>query len=173
MNTSKIIEIIMYCLPALITAGVAYYFFKMHTDNEENRRRYHLLRETNKDVLPLKLQAYERMILFLERTNPMKLVMRVSPLNQDAKLYADMLTQTVENEFEHNLAQQIYMSDEAWQILCKTKSSVITSIRIAGHNTKTADELRQLILNDLAKEKNTPSNIAILFIKNEVSMLLK
>jgi hypothetical protein len=172
MNTSKIIEIVMYCLPALITAGVAYYFFKIHTDNEENRRRYLLLKDTQKDVLPLKLQAYERMTLFLERTNPAKLVLRVSPINNDAKLYANQLVQTIENEFEHNLTQQIYMSEEAWQIICKTKNSIITTIRIAGANTENADLLRQNILSDIAKEKETPTHLAILFIKNEVSLLL-
>lgn len=172
MNTSKIIEIVMYCLPALITAGVAYYFFKMHTDNEENRRRYYLLKDTQKDVLPLKLQAYERMTLFLERTNPAKLVLRVMPINQDAQVYVNQLIQTIENEFEHNLTQQIYISDAAWQMICKTKNAISANIRIIAQNAETAEGLRHLILNDLANEKETTTNIAILYIKNEVSILL-
>jgi hypothetical protein len=172
MNTSKIIEIIMYCLPALITAGLAYYFFKMFTDNEEKRRRYFLIKDLQKDILPLKLQAYERMTLFLERTNPVKLVLRVSPLNQDSFHYANLLVQTIENEYEHNLTQQIYVSNEAWQVINKAKNSVITNIRLASHQVQTADDLRQHILNDLATDKESITNVAILFIKNEVTLML-
>ncbi|UYW01873.1 hypothetical protein K5I29_02845 [Flavobacterium agricola] len=172
MNTSKIIEIIMYCLPALLTGGVAYYFFKMHVDNEENRRRYHLLKSTQKDVLPLKLQAYERMTIFLERTNPAKLVLRISPMDQNPTNYANMLIQTIENEFEHNLAQQIYMSPEAWQIISKSKHAIISNFRHLSTKVETADELRTLILTNIATENETSTNLALLYIKNEVSQLI-
>ena len=77
MESTHIIELLSYTLPALITGGVAYYFFNLHTKNEEGRRRYLLQKELQKESLPLRLQAYERMVLFLERINPAKLLIRV------------------------------------------------------------------------------------------------
>jgi hypothetical protein len=78
MDTSKLIELLCYTLPAIITGIVAYYFFNLHTKNEEVRRRYLLNKDTQKDALPLRLQAFERMTLFLERINPGKLLIRIS-----------------------------------------------------------------------------------------------
>ena len=67
METTKIIELLSYTLPAIITGLVAFYFFNLHTKNEEGRRRYLLHKEAQKAALPLRLQAYERMTLFVER----------------------------------------------------------------------------------------------------------
>ena len=72
MNTEKIIELAFYTLPALITGAVAYYFFQQFVVNEDNRRRFLLMKENQKDALPLRLQAYERLTLFMERINPTK-----------------------------------------------------------------------------------------------------
>nr|WP_317632582.1 hypothetical protein [uncultured Flavobacterium sp.] len=173
MNTTKIIEALLYCVPAIITGCTAYYFFKTHTDNEESRRRYLLFKDTNKDTLPLKLQAYERMSLFLERTNPIKLVLRVAPQNDNKELYENLLIQTIDQEFEHNLTQQIYISDEAWQVIIRTKNSIIANIRIATQQVGSAKELREKILSDIAaNESELPSNLALLFIKNEVKNMI-
>lgn len=173
MNTTKIIETLLYCIPALITGVIAFYFFKMHTNNEENRRRYLLLKDTKKDVLPLKLQAYERMTLFLERTNPIKLVLRVAPLTDDKLGYENLLINTIDEEFEHNLTQQIFISDESWKIIIRTKNSIIANIRIASQSVLTAKELREKILADIATNENElPNNIALLYIKNEVKNLI-
>ena len=63
-------QILSYCIPAIIVGGIAYYFFSMHLKNEENRRRFLLLKENEKNALPLRLQAYERLTLLLERISP-------------------------------------------------------------------------------------------------------
>ena len=75
MNTDKIIELTFYTLPALITAGVAYVFLKKFIQNDDSRRRFLLMRENQKQALPLRLQAYERMALFLERISKIGSVM--------------------------------------------------------------------------------------------------
>ena len=87
MDASKLLEILAYTLPALITGTVAYYFFDLHTKNEEGRRRFLLNKEAQKDALPLRLQAFERMVLFLERINPTKLLIRLTPFSSDKNDY--------------------------------------------------------------------------------------
>ena len=173
MDASKLLEILAYTLPALITGTVAYYFFDLHTKNEEGRRRFLLNKEAQKDALPLRLQAFERMVLFLERINPTKLLMRLTPFSSDKNDYENYVIAQIEQEFEHNLSQQIYMSDECWTIIVTAKNATIQMIRKANMSERvdSADKLREVILSDLM-EKATPSSAALSFLKNEVKEFL-
>ena len=172
METAKLIELLSYTLPAIITGFVAYYFFNLHTKNEEGRRRYLLNKDTQKDALPLRLQAFERMTLFLERINPGKLLIRISPNSEDKNDYENLLISNIEQEFEHNLSQQIYMSDECWTVIITAKNATIQMIRRTNRseNVKTANNLREEIMNDLM-DKQSPSSVALSYIKNEVQYL--
>ncbi len=173
MENSKIIELLFYVLPALITGGVAYYFFSMFTKNEENRRYYNLRKENQKDALPLRLQAYERMTLFLERIEPSKVLTRIAPTSSDKSTYANYIVAQIDQEFEHNLTQQIYISDKCWNIIATAKNATIQMIRKASMDPEIADAdvLRQTILKDLF-DKPSPSSAAIAFLKNEVKEIL-
>ena len=173
MDTTKIIELLAYTLPALITGVVAYYFFDLHTKNEEGRRRYLLNKDAQKDALPLRLQAFERMVLFLERINPTKLLIRITPISSNKNDYENYVIAQIEQEFEHNLTQQIYMSDACWTIIITAKNATIQMIRKASMSERvdSADKLREVILSDLM-DKQTPSNAALSFLKNEVNEFL-
>ena len=172
MDTTKIIELLSYTLPAVITGGVAYYFFNLHTKNEEGRRRYLIQRDASKNALPIRLQAYERMALFLERINPSNLLIRIAPNSSDKMDYQNLDVLHIENEFEHNLTQQIYLSDECWTIITTAKNATIQMIRKAALSPEvdTANKLRETVLSELL-EKQSPSNNALAYIKNEVSAL--
>lgn len=172
MDSTKIIELLSYTLPAIITGAVAYYFFNLHTKNEEGRRRYLLNKEAQKNALPLRLQAFERMALFLERINPSKLLIRITPISEDKNDYENFVIAHIEQEFEHNLTQQIYMSDECWTIIVTAKNATIHMIRNASNNPRvdSASKLREIILSDLL-EKQSPSNAALAYIKTEVGQL--
>lgn len=172
MNTDKIIELFFYTLPALITGGVAYYFFNMYMKNEEGRRRYIIHKEAQKNALPLRLQAYERLTLFLERINPAKLMIRIAPQSSNKHDYEEYLVSQIEVEYEHNLSQQIYISNESWDIITTAKNATIQMIRKANMSERvdTANKLREVILQDLF-DKQAPSSVAIAHLKNEVSGL--
>lgn len=167
---NKIIELFAYAIPTIITGLIAYYFFNAHTKNEEGRRRYLLHKEAQKDALPIRLQAYERMTLFLERITPSKLLIRISPLSKDKDAYETLLIRSIEDEFDHNLTQQIYLSDECWNIIRAAKNATIQLIRKSAMNSDSADKLRENVLNQLL-EKQPPSNAALAFIKDEVGNL--
>jgi hypothetical protein len=173
MDATKIIELLAYTLPALITGVVAYYFFELHTKNEEGRRRYLLNKEAQKDALPLRLQAFERMTLYLERINPTKLLIRITPISSNKNDYENYIISQIEQEFEHNLSQQIYMSNECWTIIVTAKNATIQMIRKANMSERvdSADKLREVILSDLM-DKQTPSNAALSFLKNEINEFL-
>ena len=170
MEVEKIFEVFLYAIPALITGMIAYYFFKEHTKNEDGRRRFLLHKDLQINTLPLRLQAYERMALFLERITPAKLLIRVIPTSSSKEDYEALLIATIEQEFEHNLSQQIYLSGECWSIITAAKNATIQLVRKAGllKKTNTANKLREVILQEML-EKRAPSDTALSFIKKEVS----
>jgi len=172
MDSTRIIELISYTLPTLIMAFVAYSFFELYTKNEKEKRKNLLQKDTKPDTLTLRLQAYERMTLFLERINPSQLLIRISPISEDKNDYQNFVIAQIEQEYEHNLAQQIYVSEECWSTITTAKNATIQMILLSTKNEKIVDayQLREVILRDLL-EKPSPSSAALSFIKNEVSQL--
>jgi hypothetical protein len=108
----------------------------------------------------------------MERINPTKLLIRIAPISNDKNDYENLIITQIEQEFEHNLTQQIYMSDECWTIIVTAKNATIQMIRKASINGRVdnADKLREVVLSDLM-EKQSPSNAALAYIKNEVGQL--
>ncbi|MCY2686734.1 DUF7935 family protein [Salinimicrobium sp. TH3] len=172
MTEDSILQLLFYLLPAVVVGVIAFYFFNLHTRNEEQRRRFLLHKETQKHALPLRLQAYERMALFLERIAPGNLLVRIKPSGSDKEAYLNLLIKAIEQEFEHNLAQQIYISDECWNVIKASKNATITNIRktSAREEITTANELRQQIVSSLI-DQQPPSETGLSFIKKEVKNL--
>ncbi len=171
MTGDGLLQLFGFLLPAVVTGVVAFYFFKMHTKNEEGRRRYLLHKDSQKNTLPIRLQAYERMALFLERISIPSLVVRVAPKSANKGDYESLLIKSIENEFEHNLSQQIYLSDECWNIIKAAKSATIQMIRKAAMSeTDSADKLREDVLTE-TMDKSSPSATALSFVKKEIGEL--
>src|SRR5690554_5096423 len=164
----QIINYVAYLLPAIVVGIVAYYFFKGHTANEEGRRRYLVQKEAQKQVLPLRLQAYERLTLFLERIDPTKLLVRVKPFSDSKDDYENLLVRTIEQEYDHNLTQQIYVSIECWNLVMAAKNATIHVIRQGAMQEKDGDvdKMRQRIIQNFMEE-TSPSQKALTYIKGE------
>lgn len=169
----EILPLLISLVPSLFIALLAYAYFKMHTDNEEKRRRYLLHKENQKQSLPVRLQAYERMALLLERISPGKLLIRTAPIGDDKKSYEELLVRTIEQEFEHNLTQQIYISDACWNVIKAAKNGTIAIVRKTAlkEEVTSATKMREVILTDLI-EKVAPSDTALIAVKEEVAELL-
>lgn len=169
-------EILMQLLisvgPAIVVGVVAYYFFNRFMENEDGRRRFLLHKDAQANTLPLRLQAYERLTLFLERIQPAQLLLRVKPAG-DKNDYERLLVAQIEQEFEHNLSQQIYMSSECWNVIKSAKNSTIKLIRQTNINDtiNSPDKLRETLLRDLL-DKQAPSSIALEYLSKEVKEIL-
>ncbi len=165
----QLLNLLMYTIPSIVTGSIAYLFFREHMQNEEERRKFTIVKQLSKESLPMRLQAYERLALFLERISPNKLLLRVSPLSADKQSYEDLLIKSIEQEFEHNLAQQIYLSDSCWNVINASKSATVQLIRKVGMSDKidSANKLREAILNEML-DKPAPSNAGLHYIKQEV-----
>ena len=173
MNSDKILELLFYTLPALITGGVAYYLFNAYFADQQNTRRWLVQKENQKHSLPLRLQAYERLALFLERINPAKLLIRVAPLSDNKVDYQNLLIHHIEQEYEHNITQQVYITNELWTMLLTAKNTIIQNIRKTAldETVTTSDQLREKILNNML-DGQSATTVALAYLKNEVAEVL-
>ena len=172
MIEDNLVQLFFYLLPALIVGALAFYFFNLFTRNEEQRRRFLLQKENQKQALPIRLQAYERMALFLERIAPGNLLLRVTPYNESKEDYATLLIKTIEQEYEHNLAQQIYMSDECWNVIKASKNATINNLRKMAQDDSISDvaEYRKRVISGVL-EKEAPSDTALAYLKKEIGKI--
>lgn len=171
-ETSLVLSFVAYLLPAIVVGIIAYFFFKGHTANEEGRRRYLVQKEAQNQILPLRLQAYERITLFLERIDPNKLLVRVKPFSDAKDDYENLLIKNIEQEFDHNLTQQIYISPECWNLVNAAKNATIHIIRQGSMHQKdgNVDKMREWLLQQFMEEV-TPSQKALAYVKKEVGEL--
>ncbi|AUC23152.1 hypothetical protein BTO15_14070 [Polaribacter sejongensis] len=167
----KLIESIAYILPALVTGLVAYYIFNRLIIKLSSDEKIALLSQRKKEALPIKLQAYERMLLFCERINPVKMLVRIKPITEGTQDYLQLLIANIDQEFEHNLVQQMYITDDTWTAVVATKNTIINKLRQVAETAKTANELREKVIIDYSKTL-PPTDTAISFIKNEVKKIL-
>lgn len=172
-DITLIVSYFAYLLPAVVVGLVSYFFFKGHTANEEGRRRFILQKEAQKNMLPLRLQAYERFSLFLERIAPNKLLIRIAPFSEELEDYEILLIKSIEQEFEHNIAQQIYITNDCWNMITAAKNATIQVIRKSVMNEKvdSASKLRETIIQHFMDE-TSPSQKAMMYLKQEVSEMM-
>lgn len=147
-----ILQLIAYTIPALITAAVAYMSFKKLLVNQSKKDFFLLekLKTQNTiDLQALKLQAFERLIILIERIDLKKLVLRINPTSEDKVLYQINLITHLEQEFDYNVSQQVYVSNELWQILIQTKNDIMALIQTtsANPNISNATQLRQTLVS--------------------------
>lgn len=165
------LEILKYTFPALLMLLLTYLMLSNFLDNEENRRNYMLKREVRKNALPTRLQAYERITLFLERITPNSLLVRVPAKNLTALEYQALLLKSIRDEYEYNLSQQIYISEEAWRLVVTAKSATVSIINKIAAETKpdsSGIDLSKNILNHTLEIGVFPTRSAIHFIKGEI-----
>ncbi|MCD4772145.1 MAG: hypothetical protein K8R41_02030 [Bacteroidales bacterium] len=171
---SEIFEILKYILPSLIVAGLVYFILKefLKTDNIKQQTEIKLANQ--KLITPIRLQAYERIVLFLERNSPNNLVLRVNKPKMTALDLQISLIKTIRDEFEHNLSQQLYISAKAWDLVKNAKEDLIKTINTAASQTpenSTSADLGQMIFKLSLEQKNSPQKIALDFVKKEIKML--
>ncbi|MEN8228267.1 MAG: hypothetical protein ABFS38_08945 [Bacteroidota bacterium] len=170
----SLLEILKYTVPAFIVFLTVWIMLKAWSRNEEKRRNKEFNMHIADDILPVRLQAYERIILLLERISPDSMIMRISRADYSARQLQQELLSNITSEFEHNLAQQTYVSTEAWEMVKVVKNQVINLINGTTAELKpdaTGPTLGKLILERLTELKTPPSQVAIDFLKQEVKTL--
>ncbi len=168
------IEILKIMIPGLIVFFTSYFLVKMFINKEKYGKELEIRKKHIEKSLPLRLQAYERMILFLERISPNQLIMRVMRKEMKASQLQMAMIQTIRQEYEHNISQQLYISNAAWEHVKNAKEEMIQMVNtITGklNDNASATDLGSLIIKEVAEKKNFSVFLAINSIKNEVRVL--
>lgn len=130
--------------------------------------------EARRQALPVRLQAYERMTLLVERISPEALLMRTAPGEMTSVQYKQVLLGEVAAEWNHNLSQQIYLSQELWGVVRKTRGQVVELITACAdhvHPDAPASELTRTILAALLELESHPTQQALLMLRAEAFQL--
>lgn len=166
------LEIIKILIPAATVFAATYFIVKTFLSNDQKRRDYELRKSQMNITTPIRLQAYERIILFLERIEPNSLVLRTNKAGMTVPILHSELVKAVKTEYEHNISQQIYVSANAWHLVKAAKEETIKLINISvtkvPENAKGQD-FAQVILHIASSVEKTPTQIANEFLKNEVA----
>ncbi|MBR4803403.1 MAG: hypothetical protein IK032_02045 [Bacteroidales bacterium] len=170
---TALIAILSSVLSAAIVGTVAYLIIHKFVENEQKKSLLELRKIQESEILkvvnPIRLQAYERLALFLERISPNSLILRCYQPGMDLKLLQGVMTKNVRDEFEHNLSQQVYVSTEAWSRIKEAKEEMINLINAAAVSLPEGSDPMSLagaVFQNSAKQN--PLDSALEFLKQEL-----
>lgn len=165
-------------LKLIVPAGLVLYGMyltvKLLLEREADRQRYDVKTRYTETVVPIRLQAYERMVLFLERISPNNLLLRLGGSSTTVLEFQQRLLQEIREEYNHNLSQQVYMSQGVWDQIQAAMNDVITLINQASGDTRPdapALELSKRIFERIIQKDRQPTADALQAVKGEIQAM--
>jgi hypothetical protein len=146
-------ELLKHTVPSLVVLAAAYFLLKLFLDKEAEKTQIQSRLDVQKITLPVRLQAYERLVLLLERIEPAGLLVRTNLPGMTASDLQSALVQAIRSEFEHNLSQQVYVSTKAWEMVRNAREETIkrinTSAMKLAPGATSADLASLILINDM------------------------
>ncbi len=170
-----ILEIIKITVPALIVFLTIYYLMKQYNEQQYQLKMLEFKQKQQDKTLPLRLQAYERLSMFCERISLSNLVFRMRQENMTAKDLKIAMILAIQQEFEHNLSQQVYVSNDLWQIINIAKNETMAIINLLANGLAAdagSSELSQAIFKYLDEKEIGAIDQAKVAIKKEIGVLM-
>lgn len=170
-----LLSIIELALPAAIIGWAALRVVDRINDARSRETRAALHSKSRQDTLPTRLQAYERLLLFLERSEPSNLILRLHRPGMSATLLQSELLRAIRSEYEHNLTQQVYVSAATWAKVQEARDAVQQIVQAAGskmNNTSAGLDLSNTVFAIIAQAGVSPMQGAINAVKQEAQSLL-
>ena len=171
----NLFDILKITIPSLMVFLTAWVLIRNMIRNDQDKRRQELILQNSRTVTPIKLQAYERIVLFLERISLESLLVRVSTSDMTSSQLHSALLNTIRSEFEHNLSQQIYMSQQAWEIVRNARSNMIKIINSEAEKmpaNSSGMALSKQLLEKIMELDKEPTRAAIDYLKGEISRMI-
>ena len=166
-----VIDFAKLLVPAGLVLYAMYLIVKTFLEKDFEKRVVELRTKNQETVLPIRLQAYERMTLFLERISPNNLIPRVKTGGLNAREFQHVLLNEIRQEFNHNVSQQIYMSHEAWELIKNAKEDLIVTINNSADELSDESselDLSRKIFGGTMNSDHDPVGKAIIFLKEEI-----
>ncbi len=174
--TTVLLEILKYTIPAIIVLISSYLIVKKFLVTHIQQKQLAIFKESQDITLRLRLQAYERLTLFIERIKPRQLIPRIYTPDMTVQDLQQAIVFTINSEFEHNLSQQIYVSTNVWKTVWGVKEQ---EVNMTNHISKTLNpeapalELYGRIMEMILKsDSEMPTDVALAIINEEASKVL-
>ncbi len=168
------LDILKLTIPAVIVGATAYLLLKSLLDERQRMDRALLRNDAQKITLPLRLSAYERLMLLCDRADIANTMLRVRMPNMKVRELRGVLLMAINQEFEHNVSQQLYVSDTLWQIIRIAKNNTLALVTLMAPELDPdapAEALANALLQALDEQSITPLQTAILAVRTEAGQL--
>lgn len=168
---NALIEFGKILLPASVVLYAAYLMVRSFTQKEIELKKLEVRSRSIETILPARLQAYERITLFLERISPQNLLLRLTDSAYSAKEFQKIVLDEIRNEYNHNVSQQVYMSEEVWNMVRNAKEDLVVMVNEASsqmaEDAKSLD-LSRKIFQIVMDKKVDPIGHALSELKKEI-----
>ncbi|MDH3649293.1 MAG: hypothetical protein OEQ53_06395 [Saprospiraceae bacterium] len=165
--------LLLVCLPVLIVFAICYVLIKQFLNNRRDMELLAMQKETNGQTLPLRLKAYERLALLFERIDVPALIVRLKTKNMSSGDLQSAMMIAIQQEFEHNVTQQIYVSDKLWEIIKVAKQEIynqMNQVMIEVAFTEDVDLYSNALIQHFSDHQMDPGKKALFAIKQEAKL---
>ena len=169
-----VIDFLVYLAPSLLVFLTAFYLVKKFLDTDQRTKYAELKRTMDSSILPLRLQAYERIVLFLERISPNNLLVRTYVPGMTVLEFHKEVLLAIRTEYEHNITQQVYVTNAAWNIVRSNRDELVKLINQSLEKCNpnaSGVELSKKVFETMLQNEEFPIQRAIDQIKNEAHSL--
>jgi len=174
--TITLLEILKYTLPALVVLVTSYLIVQKFLVAQNQRKQLALFQDAQDITLRLRLQAYERLVVFIERISPRQLIPRIYDPSMTVRDLQAAIAINIRAEFEHNMSQQIYVSRNVWETVKNVKEQEINMANQMGkalNPDAPAKELNTRIMDMLQNvDEQLPTDMALQIINNEARTIM-
>ncbi len=168
-------EFFKYCLPALCVLLATWLVMHKFYKSEAEKRLWELKRLSQKEISPLRMRAYERLSLLLERTTPEHMLLELNLGEMTILQVQQHLMRTIRMEYDHNLSQQIYVSEQVWDAIIASRDQMVAFINTMAQQMppeSTALDYAKVLITAYASNGETANQKAMQDLRTEARSLL-
>lgn len=167
-------QILSYTIPALLVLLAAWLVLYKTMKNEGEKRQWELKRASQKEINATRMRAYERLSLLLERTQPEHMLLDMQLQGMTVAQVQQHLLRTIRLEYDHNLSQQIYCSDELWDKIIRSRDEMaafVNTMAIQMPEGSSSLDYAKVLMTGYTSNGDTPHSLALAALKDEVRLL--
>ncbi len=169
-----LLDILKYTIAGMGIVWIAFYLIKPYLDRDEKIQLLEFRKATSNQTLPLRLQAYERLVLFIERLNPANMLIRLNATAYSANDLHSLIIEEIRNEYQHNVTQQIYVSSRAWGAVKHIKDDTLNIVNNAAKSLPemaSGLDLSKTMLAYLTQLEDNPYEIGANMLRKDLEEL--
>jgi len=169
-----LLDILKYTFAGVGVVWIAFYLVKPYLERDEKIQLLEFRKSMSSQTLPLRLQAYERLVLFIERINPANMLIRLNATAYSAQELHSLIMEDIRSEYQHNITKQIYVSTRAWGVVKNIKDDTLAMVGNAVKSlpeTATGLELSKAILGFLSQVENNPYDVGTSVMRKDLEEL--